>query len=434
MSTTSDLFLDYYQLTMSQSFWRKHGEKEAIFELSFRGLPKNRGYLVTGGIEHCIQHIKKFSLSSESVDSLRNLKKFDQPFLMYLENIKFTGEVWSVRDGEIIFANEPVLQIKAPIIQCQLVETILINTVNLHTLLATKCTRVLHAAQGKPVIDFGARRAHSKLAASALAEESHLVGFTGTATVDAGINYSIPLVGTMAHSYVMSFETELEAFRAYAEEFPHECTFLIDTYDSVEGLKNAVKIGLEMEKKGYRLFGVRLDSGDLQKLSEISRKLLDASGLNYVQVIASGGLDEYSIADLERNQAPIDIYGVGTKVSVSADAPWAETIFKMVEFNEMPVSKTSEHKESAPYQKKVYRIMNDSGKYLQDVITAANSTDTFRDGEELLIHRIRTGNLLEPAISLTNAQQFHRNVFDKLPARYKALSSPPLYPVTHLIG
>ena len=238
----------------------------------------------------------------------------------------------------------------------------------------------------------------------------------------------------MAHSYVMSFETELEAFRAYAEEFPHECTFLIDTYDSVEGLKNAVKIGLEMEKKGYRLFGVRLDSGDLQKLSEISRKLLDASGLNYVQVIASGGLDEYSIADLERNQAPIDIYGVGTKVSVSADAPWAETIYKMVEFNEMPVSKTSEHKESAPYQKKVYRIMNDSGKYLQDVITAANSTDTFRDGEELLIHRIRTGNLLEPAISLTNAQQFHRNVFDKLPARYKALSSPPLYPVTHLIG
>ena len=151
-----------------------------------------------------------------------------------------------------------------------------------------------------------------------------------------------------------------------------------------------------------------------------------------MQVIASGGLDEYSIADLERKQAPIDIYGVGTKVSVSADAPWAETIYKMVEFNDMPVSKTSEHKESAPYQKKVYRVMNNSCKYLQDVITVANSNDVFRDREELLIHRISSGNLLEPAMSHMNAQQFHRNVFDKLPTRYKALSSPPLYPVNNL--
>ena len=434
MSNCSDLFLDYYQLTMSQSFWRKHGEKEAIFELSFRGLPKDRGYLITGGVERCIQHIKNLSFSKESLDSLTTLEKFDNSFLKHLQTIKFTGDVWAVRDGEIIFANEPVIQVKAPIIQCQLIETILINTVNLHTLLATKCTRVLHAASGKPVIDFGARRAHSKLAASALAEEAYLVGFAGTATVDAGIKNSIPLVGTMAHSYVMSFGTELEAFREYAREFPNECTLLVDTYDSIEGLTNAVKVGLEMKEKGYHLFGVRLDSGDLRKLSEFARNLLNTSGLDYVKVIASGGLDEYSISDLERNQAPIDIYGVGTKVSVSADAPWAETIYKIVEFNGLPVSKTSEEKASVPFQKKVYRTMGNSGEYIEDVITTTNSGDEFRKGKELLIHRIRTGTLSERISSIMDDRQFHREVFDKLPSRYKALSSPPLYPVNDVIG
>ena len=293
---------------------------------------------------------------------------------------------------------------------------------------------MLHAAKGKPVIDFGARRAHSKLAASALAEEAYLVGFAGTATVDAGIKNSIPLVGTMAHSYVMSFETELEAFREYAREFPNECTLLVDTYNSIEGLTNAVKVGLEMKEKGYQLFGVRLDSGDLQKLSEFARNLLNTSGLDYVKVIASGGLDEYSISDLERNQAPIDIYGVGTKVSVSADAPWAETIYKMVEFNGMPVSKTSEQKASSPFQKKVYRIMRNSGEYLEDIITTTNSADGFRKGKELLIHRIRRGNLFEPMSSMMDARQFHRDVFDRLPNRYKVLSSPPLYPVNDVSG
>ena len=434
MSNRSDLFLDYYQLTMSQSFWRKHGEKEAIFELSFRGLPKDRGYLITGGVERCIQHIKNLSFSKESLDSLSTLEKFDNSFLKHLQTIKFTGDVWAVRDGEIIFAKEPVLQVKAPIIQCQLIETILINTVNLHTLLATKCTRVLHAASGKPVIDFGARRAHSKLAASALAEEAYSVGFAGTATVDAAIKNSIPLVGTMAHSYVMSFGTELEAFREYAREFPNECTLLVDTYDSIEGLTNAVKVGLEMKEKGYHLFGVRLDSGDLQKLSEFTRNLLNTSGLDYVKVIASGGLDEYSISDLEKNQAPIDIYGVGTKVSVSADAPWAETIYKMVEFNGLPVSKTSEEKASVPFQKKLYRIMQNSGEYLEDVITVTNTADEFRKGKELLIHRIRRGNLFEPMSSMMDARQFHRDVFDNLPNRYKVLSSPPLYPVNDVSG
>ena len=432
MPNFSDLFLDYYQLTMSQSFWRIHGDKEAVFELSFRALPKDRGYLVIGGIEQCLQHIKDLAFHKSSVDSLQKLGKFDPIFLEYLQSIKFTGDVWGVRDGEIVFANEPVLQIKAPIIQCQLIETTLINTVNLHTLLATKCTRVLYAAQQKPVMDFGARRAHSRFSAAALAEEAFLAGFSGTATVDVGMRNSIPLIGTMAHSYVMSFETELEAFRAYAEEFPHECTFLVDTYNSVKGLNNAVEVALEMKEKGHELFGVRLDSGDLQQLSKIARNLLDDSGLNYVKIIASGGLDEYSIANLERNEAPIDIYGVGTKVSVSADAPWAETIYKMVEFDKTPVSKTSENKESAPYRKDVYRITDDRGKYLHDVICKANSTNTFPEGKRLLLHRMRNGNLIGMTTSTINSRKFHKNAYDRLPIRYKALSSPPLYPVETL--
>ena len=434
MPNLPDLFLDYYQLTMSQSFWRIHGEKEAVFELSFRALPKDRGYLVIGGIEQCLQHIKNLSFQKSSVESLEELEKFDPTFLEYLQSLKFTGDVWGIRDGEIIFANEPVLQVKAPIIECQLIETMLINTVNLHTLLATKCARVLYAAQGKPVIDFVERRAHSRLAASILAEEAFLAGFSGTATVDAGIQNSIPLIGTMAHSYVMAFKTELEAFRSYAKEFPDECTFLVDTYDSIQGLNNAVQVGLEMKIKGHQLFGVRLDSGDLQELSETARLLLDTSGLNYVKIIASGGLDEYAIADLESNQAPIDIYGVGTKVSVSADMPWAETIYKMVEFNKTPVAKISEHKESTPYQKEVYRINDSSGRYLRDVVTKVNSPEACQEGDKLLVNRIKHGNLIELPTSTIDPQNFHRTAFHRLPTRYKALSSPPHYPVENMIN
>ena len=365
---------------------------------------------------------------------MKELEKFDPTFLEYLQSLKFTGDVWGIRDGEIIFANEPVLQVKAPIIECQLIETMLINTVNLHTLLATKCARVLYAARGKPVIDFGARRAHSRLAASVLAEEAFLAGFSGTATVDAGIQNSIPLVGTMAHSYVMAFKTELEAFRSYAKEFPDECTFLVDTYDSIQGLNNAVQVGLEMKNKGHQLFGVRLDSGDLQKLSETARLLLDTSGLNYVKIIASGGLDEYAIADLESNQAPIDIYGVGTKVSVSADTPWAETIYKMVEFNKAPVAKISEYKESTPYQKEVYRINSSSGRYLWDVVTKANSPEACQEGDKLLVNRIKNGNLIGLPKPTIDPQKFHRTAFHRLPTRYKALSSPSHYPVKIMIN
>ena len=290
--------MDMYQLTMSQSYWRSSSEKIGTFELYFRAMPKDRNYLVLFGIEKSIERTLSLSFDDSSIDALSTFGKFDQSFLEYLEKLSFTGTVWTMSDGDIIFPNEPVIQIQAPIIQCQMLETMLINTINLRTLLATKCSRVIQAANGKPVIDFGARRAHGIESAEALAEASYLTGFSATATVSAGIKSGLPIAGTMAHSYVMSFKTELEAFRAYATEFPNDCVLLVDTYDTAKGIQNAILVAKEMESSGKSLKGIRLDSGDLAAHSLNARSQLNAAGLSDVNVLASGGLDAVSYTHL----------------------------------------------------------------------------------------------------------------------------------------
>ena len=423
------LFLDLYQLTMSQSYWRTDPNKEATFELYFRSLPKDRNYLVIHGIERALKIVSNLSFDDESIKSLRELRKFDESFLNYLSEIRFTGSAWTMSDGDIAFAGEPVFQIKAPIIQGQLLETVLINTINLRTLLATKCSRVMHAARGKPVVDFGARRAHGIEAGEALSEASYVAGFSGTATVSGGIGRDIPLVGTMAHSYIMSFESELDAFRAYAKEFPSECTLLVDTYDTLKGIENAVRVGKEMESVGERLKAIRLDSGDFLTHATSARAAFEKADLSYVDILASGGLDEYEIDRLEREYAPIDGYGVGTKVSVSSDAPWSESVYKMVEINGVPVSKSSEGKRSLPHRKSVHRVNGTDGLFAYDTITASGTDSDSPNGRPMLRNRFLNGERVIGPVSIQSSRNYHISEIARLPDKFKNLRENVPYPV-----
>ena len=426
------LFFDLYQLTMCQSYWRGDPTKEAVFELSFRTMPPNRGYLSLFGIEKSIEYACNLSFDQSSLEKLADLGKFDPKFLDYLANMKFTGNIWSMNDGDILFAGEPAMQLRGPIIQLQLLETILINTINLRTLLATKSSRVVQAAAGKPVIDFGARRAHGLEAAGTLSEASFLAGFSGTATVNSGAYVGFPLVGTMAHSYVLSFDSELDAFRAYASEFGSDCTLLVDTFDTMAGVNNAITVAKEMESRGDQLRAVRLDSGDLEKLSKFAKEAFVHAGLPYVNIVASGGLDEYRIEELEKSGARIDGYGVGTRVSVSDDAPWAESVYKLVEVEGRPVFKTSKDKESSPYQKDVYRKFDDTGSYIGDVVSPIGTMPPYTEHKSLLEIKVASGRRVEPQCPIELSRSRHLSEIGMFPARFKKLLNPDSYPVETL--
>ena len=272
------LFTDLYELTMAQAFWRRGMDARASFSLFFRSLPPGRGYLVAAGVEECLDHLASLRFTPEDLTHLHTLGLFDAAFLDTLGGLRFTGEARCVEEGEIVFANEPIIEISAPIIEAQIVETYLLNRVGFQTLIATKAARTAHAADGRAVVDFGARRAHGLDAAAALARLTYLTGFDGTSNVRAGVRYGIPVRGTMAHSFVMTFESEAGAFRAYAEAFPDSATLLIDTYDPVEGISAAIEAARDLRRRGSELRAVRIDSGDLAALSILARRRLDDDG------------------------------------------------------------------------------------------------------------------------------------------------------------
>ncbi|MCY4651844.1 MAG: nicotinate phosphoribosyltransferase, partial [Dehalococcoidia bacterium] len=311
LSASGSLFTDLYQLTMAQSYYQSGQTKRATFGLFFRNFPPNRAYYVFSGLESALDYLEHLKFDDEDIGKLSGLDIFDSDFLDYLRDLTFTGDVRAMREGEIFFENEPVMEVSGPIIECQLVETFLLNRVNLESMLATKAARVADAAAGKSVVDFAARRTHGLDAGMKQARASYIAGFDGTSNVAAATEFGIPAVGTMSHSFISSFESELEAFRAYAESFPDSTTLLVDTYETLGGVANAIAVAQELESQGHKLRAIRLDSGDLGSLARSSRTMLDESSLDYVQIIASGGLDEYSISDLLRSEAPIDGFGVG---------------------------------------------------------------------------------------------------------------------------
>jgi nicotinate phosphoribosyltransferase len=261
--------------------------------------------------------------------------------------LKFTGDVWAIPEGRLFFKDEPVMEVTAPIVEAQIVETFIINQINFQSLIATKAARCVHAAGARSVVDFSLRRTHGIDAGMKVARSSYLTGFAGTSNVRAGQHYGIPIVGTMAHSFVSSFEHEIDAFRAFVSSFPDNSTLLIDTYDTVAGARKAVQVAKEMAARGERLQGVRIDSGNLAKLAVDVRNIFDEAGLKDIKIIGSGGLDEYDLAEFSDAGIPYDSYGVGTKMGVSADAPWSDIAYKLVEYDNRPVLKLSTGKVSA---------------------------------------------------------------------------------------
>ncbi len=420
------LFTDLYELTMAQSYFQEGMHDPATFSLFIRKYPRHRAYFVAAGLEDVLRFLEEFHCTKESIDYLHSTGIFSDDFLDYLSELRFTGDVWAMPEGTLFFKDEPVLEVTAPIIQAQIVETFIINQVNLQTLIATKASRCVWAGNGKAMVDFSLRRTQGIDAGMKVARASYIAGFQSTSNVLAGKLYGIPISGTMAHSYVTSFEHEVDAFRAYARSFPDRSVFLIDTYDTLEGARKAVEVAKEMAARGQRLQGVRLDSGDLLALSKQVRQVLDQAGLHYVRIVASGGLDEFEIQELLEQGAPIDGFGVGTKMGVSGDAPWSDMAYKLVRYNQRPVLKLSAGKVTLPDEKQVFRRL-EGDKFLEDIIALRDESPD--DGVPMLEQVMRAGRLTKPLPSLTEVRERFQDQFRRLDDRHKAIKDPTEYPV-----
>ena len=400
------LFTDLYELTMAQAYFSRGPalyDMPATFGLTVRGYPPNRGYLVSAGLDDVLDYLARLRFDDDAIAYLRSLGMFTADFLDYLRGVRFTGSVRAVPEGWLFFADEPLLEVTAPIIEAQLVETYVINQMNLQTSLATKAARCVWAAQGRGIADFASRRTHGSDAAMKMARASYIAGFASTSNVLAASHYGIPPAGTMAHSFISSFPSELDAFRAYARSFPERTVLLLDTYDTVAGAWNAVAVGKELESDGHRLTAVRLDSGDYGELSRQVRRVLDGEGLDYVKVLVSGGLDEYAIDSLVQDGAPIDLFGVGTKAGVSADAPWSDMVYKLVCFDGRPVMKLSEGKLSLPGAKQVFRRRGDDGSLSGDIIGLQEESGPV-DAEPLLREVMAGGVRIAPSPAPPNCE------------------------------
>ena len=415
---TDAMFTDLYQLTMAQAYCRSGQDADATFSLFFRRFPTNRAYYVFCGLETAVDYLENFAFSGDDIAALKERGVFDDGFLDFLRDLRLTCSVRAMDEGQVFFPNEPVMEVSGPLIQCQLVETALINLVNLESMLATKAARVIDAAGDRIVADFSARRTHGMDAAFGMAKASYIAGFAGTSNVGAAIRLGIPMLGTMAHSYVSSFDDEAEAFRQYARSFPDSSTFLVDTYDTVTGVKNAITVALEMEAEGHSLRAVRLDSGDIDDLSRRARAMLDDAGLPHVQVFASGGLDEYSIDSLLNGGAPIGGFGVGTRAGTSADAPFTDFVYKLVEYDGQPVMKLSEDKVTLPGPKQVFRRYDHSGKMIRDVIHFAGlyaDEPPPAESRPLLKPVMENGIRTHSLPSLDEVRSFHADRMRELP-------------------
>ena len=424
-----ELLTDFYELTMCASYFENKKNEVATFDLFIRRLPLSRSYFVFAGLEQVLLYLENVRFGEEQIEYLRK-RKLSEEFLAYLEDFRFTGEVWAVREGTVVFPDEPLIRVTAPMIEAQLIETFILNTVNLQTMLATKASRVVCAARGRSVMEFGLRRSQGTDAGMKAARCSYLVGADGTSNVLAGMKYNIPVFGTMAHSYVMSFDHEIDAFRAFSKTFPDSATLLIDTYDSLKGAENAAIVAKELEKDGHRLNAVRLDSGDLLGLSGKVRRILDSHGLEYVKIFASGDLDEFAIANLLRKRAQIDAFGVGTRMSTSSDRPYVDVVYKLSGMFErgvfVPAMKLSEGKVTLPGRKQVFRQADADGRYVRDVIGLENENVP---GEPLLAKVVEGGRSSREAPSLEEIREATIENLSRLPDDYKRLTCAGRYPV-----
>jgi nicotinate phosphoribosyltransferase len=347
---------DLYELGMAASYLGRGMTESATFSLFVRGLPARWGFLVACGLERCLRYLEELRFSQEDLDYLRREQGYPDEILEAFARFRFTGEVRAVPEGRVVFAEEPLLEVTAPLPEAQLVESYLLNQMTYQTAVASKAARCRLAAPGKTLVDFSFRRVHGTEAALGVARATAIAGFAATSNVEGARTLGLRAAGTMAHSYVQAFPTEKDAFRAFAEDYPDRVVLLVDTYDTRAGVERAIEVALEMADRGERLTGIRLDSGDLAALAAEARTMLDRAGLKDVQILASGGLDENAIEALERAGAPIDVYGVGTKVGVAADAPALDSVYKVVSYAGRPLAKLSAAKATLPGSKQVWRL------------------------------------------------------------------------------
>jgi len=373
------MLMDFYELTMAKGYF-ENGMKDRItyFDMFFRNIPDGGGYAIMAGVEQLVEYLRELSFDEEDIEFLRGKKMFDESFLEYLRNFKFSGDVWAVAEGTPIFPGEPIVTVRAPAIEAQLIETMVLLTINHQSLIATKANRICRAAQGRPVMEFGSRRAQGYDGAIYGARAAYIGGCVGTACTISERDYGIPATGTMAHSWVQMFPTELEAFRAYARTYPESCSLLVDTYNVLKsGVPNAIRVfNEELVPNGYRPKSIRIDSGDITYLSQKARKMLDEAGFSDCKIIASNALDEYIIRDIIMQGAQIDIFGVGERLITSRSEPVFGGVYKLVAVEDngeiIPKIKLSENVEkiTTPGFKKLWRLMdNESGKAMADVIT-----------------------------------------------------------------
>jgi nicotinate phosphoribosyltransferase len=425
------LFTDLYQLTMAASYLREGMRGPATFSLFVRQLPRERSFLVAAGLEEVLNFLRDFRFSDDALSYLDSLDLFDPVFLEFLRRLRFTGLVRAVPEGTVMFQNEPLLEITAPIIEAQLVETAVLNLVHFQTLLASKAVRCVLAARGRPVVEFGLRRTHGIDAGMKAARCAFIAGASMSSNVLAGLHYGIPPSGTMAHSYVSAFPREIDAFRAFPRSFPARTTLLLDTYDTLTAARKAVVVAKEMETKGQRLAGVRLDSGDLVALSKQVRRVLDDAGLAYVAIFVSGGLDERSIEQYLADGAPIDAFGVGTRMDVSVDQPYLDMAYKLVEYDGRPVLKSSAGKGTWAAQKQVYRRLRSGEGFAGDVIALREEPAPPGTVEILLRSVMERGRLLAPHPALPVVRDYCAAQVASLPEDLRGLSGIAAYPVSY---
>jgi nicotinate phosphoribosyltransferase len=410
------LLTDLYELNMAASYLRHGMLAPATFSLFVRDLPPSRGFLVAAGAESCCEWLEQFGFEDEDLAYLAHLG-FDDGTLESFSTLRFTGEVMAVPEGRIIFANEPILEITAPLTEAQLVETYLLNQVSLHTMLATKAARCRLAAAGKiDLVEFGFRRTQGIEAGIAAARLSAMVGFSATSNVEAARRYGLVAAGTMAHSYIEAFENEVDAFSTFASDFPDQTTFLVDTYDTLAGVARVIKVIKSRDLAHHS--GIRLDSGDLAELSVAARRLLDAAGLFDVRIFVSGGLDEYELARLVTAGAPVDAAGIGTHLGVSADAPYLDSAYKLVAYNGRPVAKLSEGKATLPGPKQIFR-----GAHLQDEIGCRDEAAP-AGAAPLLEQMMRSGRRLGLLDTLSAARVRFEADLRELPEAARRLTHP----------
>jgi nicotinate phosphoribosyltransferase len=447
------LLTDLYQLTMMQGYLRnRYEDKEAVFDLFFRNLPHEGGYAIAAGLEQVVEYIESLQFSQEDLDYLRGLKLFDEEFLNALKNFQFHGDIDAVPEGTIVFPYEPLLRVKGRLFEAQLIETALLNLINFETLIATKAARVVAAAEGSSVMEFGLRRAQGPDAGLLGSRAAFIGGCKSTSNVLAGKRYGIPVSGTQAHSWIQCFPSELEAFRAYARTFPDQCLLLVDTYNVLKsGVPNAIKVGLELEAEGHRFLGIRIDSGDLAYLSREARAMLDQAGLTQARIVGSNDLDEHTIAAIRVQGAPIDIWGVGTNLITSKDAPALGGVYKLSAEGQdgffEPRLKVSENisKITNPGIKKIVRFYDLQGKAMADLIALEEEQftepltifDPIQTWKRKTLTHFKTRELLKPVFrggkrvyelpELKDIQAYARKELDTLWNEVKRLVNPHRY-------